>query len=704
MGDVEGGKLDDNLESMMDCDKHDGRDANVVEAEEYSTKATINQSNIIDEEITFNPTRKVVPGPAIIDEDTVPDPDPGLAFSQENQEAAVGHQVSTYEPMLPSREWDYSDTEINEMFQTCLDEELGNTTEYSDATRGEFFSDNNPEGDKEKIMNQANPGEAMKTLIGATSAADNSLESDVTLGDSYEDTDDYDYEDDEDYDEEISKLETQIDVMKQKAEETLIVPPVTPSEKPPKSKKRRAEESIDEGEAKKSRSEVFEFQCYFCDKSFKRVDDLLQHLSQSHFGKELFSKYPLEADETCPICVSEDRKRKYVLKDVKNKGPYFYHIGKVHQRVIECLEPHHQLDLIKKLNAEPSSFPFLSIPAIEPSKSVSLEEASVITIKGVDGNNEMSSQYPEDDQKPMSDVVLNKEALNTKAPTENNETSNMEKSKKKRGRKSRLNKIELDANMDVIPESTEVEKAKPSKSEVGESAPNQKEESFANSPAEALTSENVQEPVKRGRKSKKSKEITLDVPDHSTDKELGEKEAEASLNASNWSNTGSNLSVAETDKSELSQTLKSPNLNTSKGRGRHTTESIPIACSLCDKPDTKMTRGKLMEHLPTHFTKQINEKYDSNFVENGQCILCVREEKSQPFSCQDIQKKRYNFNRHLSSVHKVALEFLIHEDRHREMSFSGKHSVLLVRKTSGTLRQCSQRTRSSHRNLRLKKM
>ena len=112
--------------------------------------------------------------------------------------------------------------------------------------------------------------------------------------------------------------------------------------------------------------------------------------------------------------------------------------------------------------------------------------------------------------------------------------------------------------MEVIPESTEAEKAKPSKSEVGESAPNQREESFANSPAEALTSENVQEPVKRGRKSKKSKEITLDVPDHSTDKELGEKEAEAaSLNASNRSNTDSNLSVTEPDKSELSQTLKS---------------------------------------------------------------------------------------------------------------------------------------------------
>merc|ERR1719354_90141 len=170
------------------------------------------QGNIIDEEITFNPTRKVVPGPAIIDEDTMPDP--GLAS---------GPQMSTYEPMLPSREWDYSDTEIDEMFQTCLDEELGNTTDYQDAAQDATFQEANPQGDEDTVMD-----EAEKTLAeeDATSAADNSLKSDVTLGDSYEDHDEYDYEDDEDYDEEITKLETQIDVMKQKAEETLIVPPI----------------------------------------------------------------------------------------------------------------------------------------------------------------------------------------------------------------------------------------------------------------------------------------------------------------------------------------------------------------------------------------------------------------------------------------------------------------------------------------------
>ena len=64
----------------------------------------------VDEEITFNLEKslgkKVVPGPVLgMDEDTVPD-------------------VPAYEPMLPSREWDYSDTEIDEMFQTCIEEEV----------------------------------------------------------------------------------------------------------------------------------------------------------------------------------------------------------------------------------------------------------------------------------------------------------------------------------------------------------------------------------------------------------------------------------------------------------------------------------------------------------------------------------------------------------------------------------------------------
>ena len=152
MGDAEG-KAEENSELMMEDDKVAERDANVDEGGEAAPEITNNphQNNIIDEEITFNPTRKVVPGPAIIDEDTVPDP--GLAPAP---------QMSTYEPMLPSREWDYSDTEIDEMFQTCLDEELGNTTEYQDAAQEATFKEANPQGDEE--MDQEIQDEAEKTL------------------------------------------------------------------------------------------------------------------------------------------------------------------------------------------------------------------------------------------------------------------------------------------------------------------------------------------------------------------------------------------------------------------------------------------------------------------------------------------------------------------------------------------------------------
>ena len=703
MGDVDG-KVDDNPGAIVDDAKAAEKEANVGESGDVSeTPANYHQSDMTDEEITFNPTRKVVPGPAIIDEDTVPDP--GFAFAQGPQGAAVGPQMSTYEPMLPSREWDYSDTEIDEMFQTCLDEELGNRTDYQDASQESFFKESKPEGHEETVMDQ---DVAEKTLA---EDADNSLKSDVTLGDSYEDHDQYDYEDDEDYDEEITKLETQIDVMKQKAEETLTVPPVAQSEKPKKSKKRRAEDDLDEGDSKKPKSEVSEeFQCYFCEKTFKRVDDLLQHLSQSHFGKELFAKYPIGVDETCPVCVSEGTKRKYVMKDVRNKGPYFYHIGKVHKRVLECLEPHQQADLIKKLNVEPSSLTFLSIPTDDPSASVSLEEASIKA--------DVEMPLPQTD---MSDVVINKEAIAVETPTENKDTLNIENGKKKRGRRSRQNKTETEDNMEAVPESSEVDKVTPSDvilskeginteasttennetnidngkkkrgrrsrlnktesdvnipaskvenalippvSEVCESAPAHPVEIIVNPPSEPLTMESAQEPVKKGRRGRKPKVKDPEL--------LNANDPEASsLNASNHSDTDTSLSGTELDKSDNSQSSsKSPrpdNLNVSKSLGRTKGEGIMLACSLCDKPESKWTKGKLFEHLPTHFNKQINEKYNSSYVEDGQCVLCVREEKPQPFPCQDIQKKRYNFNRHLSSVHKVALEFLIHDEKHREM-------------------------------------
>merc|ERR1719282_379680 len=480
----------------MDDDKEAEREANVVEGREEAPETTnsYHQSDMTDEEITFNPTRKVVPGPAIFDEDTVPDP--GLAFAQGPQGAAVGPQMSTYEPMLPSREWDYSDTEIDEMFQTCLDEELGNRTDYQDASHESFFKESKPEGHEETVMDQ---DVAEKTLA---EEADNSLKSDVTLGDSYEDHDQYDYEDDEDYDEEITKLETQIDVMKQQAEETLTVPSVAQSEKPKKSKKRRAEDNLDEGDSKKQKSEVSEvseeFQCYFCEKVFKRVDDLLQHLSQSHFGKELFAKYPLGLDETCPICVSEDTPRKYVM--TKNKGPYSYHIGKVHKRVLECLEPHHQADLIKKLNADPSSFTFLTIPTDDPSASVSLEEASIKT--------DVEMPLP---QTEISDVVINKEAIDTETPTENKEMPNFENGKRKRGRRSRQNKTETEENMEAVPEPSEVVKVTQSDVTINKEGIN----------TEAPTTENNETKIedgkkKRGRRSRLNKiEPDIKMPESS---------------------------------------------------------------------------------------------------------------------------------------------------------------------------------------------
>ena len=318
----------------------------------------------VDVEITFNLQKSLrkssVPGPDIIvDEDTIPDLDPML------------------QRCLPSQDRDESDNEEvdDEMFQTCLE---------NDASKLNVEHDENEDDDYQSVFDEtlkADENDPDEDTRKGESIGDESLKSaNVPDEDDYEDNDDYDYEEDEDYDEEISKLENQIDNMKQKAESTLSVPPVS-KDVNLSSKKRPAEDDLEDPAAKKHKNEDDEsVLCLLCDKSSKNAQEVLLHLSTSHFPKELWGKYPLETEETCKICIQEDKKRKFVMKDPKQRGHYMYHVGKVHYRALEFLEAPLQAKMIQMLNNEPSSktnvpetFHFL--PEL-PKLTISLEESS----------------------------------------------------------------------------------------------------------------------------------------------------------------------------------------------------------------------------------------------------------------------------------------------------------------------------------------
>merc|ERR1712098_42610 len=313
--------------------------------------------------------KKMVPGPLInLDEATVPDgdspsDDPNVSMLSDNE------------------------GEENEMFQTCLEGAM--TSHLNTITEAEDMSEEDGEVSREDATLFADALEPEEESADVTQnekieslnfEKNESLKSNVfdeEDDDEYMANDNHNYEDDEtsdddNYDEEIFNLEKQIDIMKKISpthqEETTKEENV---EDVSRSNKRPAEEDIDEMQVKKSKN-VEEIKCYFCEKVFENVQDLMRHLSSSHFGKKIFDKYPLEQDETCKICIEEDKKKKFIMK---TKGPYFYHMGKVHLRALEFLTPNQQIEMISLLNIDPDDASLAFLSRKESDVQVSLEEA-----------------------------------------------------------------------------------------------------------------------------------------------------------------------------------------------------------------------------------------------------------------------------------------------------------------------------------------
>ena len=88
--------------------------------------------------------------------------------------------------------------------------------------------------------------------------------------------------------------------------------------------------------------------CPICVTKTLKCYDLVHHLANAHYSKELFSKYPLKEGDNCQLCQEEGRGRMVTL--TKNgKSNYVVHVGKVHLRVLSFLSQELQQELISML-------------------------------------------------------------------------------------------------------------------------------------------------------------------------------------------------------------------------------------------------------------------------------------------------------------------------------------------------------------------
>jgi len=90
--------------------------------------------------------------------------------------------------------------------------------------------------------------------------------------------------------------------------------------------------------------------CPFCPNSktqFPRAS-LLNHLSSTHYNKQLLDAFPYKEGETCKLCVETGRQNPLV---VKSKTRYITHMGSLHEKVIDLLpsEIRDALEVTKKV-------------------------------------------------------------------------------------------------------------------------------------------------------------------------------------------------------------------------------------------------------------------------------------------------------------------------------------------------------------------
>jgi len=91
-------------------------------------------------------------------------------------------------------------------------------------------------------------------------------------------------------------------------------------------------------------------QCPFCPNTktqFQR-SSLLNHLSSTHYNKQLLDAFPYQEGETCKLCLETGRQNPLVAK---SKPRYINHMGSLHEKVLDLLPPNvkESLEVAKKI-------------------------------------------------------------------------------------------------------------------------------------------------------------------------------------------------------------------------------------------------------------------------------------------------------------------------------------------------------------------
>merc|ERR1712192_92158 len=103
-------------------------------------------------------------------------------------------------------------------------------------------------------------------------------------------------------------------------------------------------------------------QCPFCPNTktqFQR-SSLLNHLSSTHYNKQLLDAFPYQEGETCKLCVETGRQNPLIAK---SKPRYINHMGSLHEKVLDLLPPNIKESLESK-----------KVPARTTRKSVSSKD------------------------------------------------------------------------------------------------------------------------------------------------------------------------------------------------------------------------------------------------------------------------------------------------------------------------------------------
>merc|ERR1712025_124040 len=80
---------------------------------------------------------------------------------------------------------------------------------------------------------------------------------------------------------------------------------------------------------------------------------MLNHLSSTHYNKQLLDAFPYKEGETCSLCLETGRQNPLV---VKSKTRYITHMGSIHEKVVDLLpaEIRDALEVSKKVPSRSS--------------------------------------------------------------------------------------------------------------------------------------------------------------------------------------------------------------------------------------------------------------------------------------------------------------------------------------------------------------